>query len=69
MSACFWFVFSLLCVVAAYRLLRWSAAAVGVALLDGRILALMFLDVKPHFDFFYFFEWNTKKIQIFQWKI
>ena len=25
MSACFWFVFSLLCVVAAYRLLRWSA--------------------------------------------
>lgn len=25
MSACFWIVFSLLCVVAAYRLLRWSA--------------------------------------------
>ena len=25
MSACFWFVFSLLCVVAAYRLLRWFA--------------------------------------------
>jgi len=29
----------------------------------------MFSDVKPNFDFFYFFEWNTKKIQIFQWKI
>ncbi len=25
MSACFWIVFPLLCIVAAYRLLRWSA--------------------------------------------